>query len=84
MLKLWTANKKDKQEEEEFKQRLRECSDVLDRLQEICKQKQESSTSQMRDKTKFSNSAWTHEMANQLGYQRALEELVQLLEIRND
>lgn len=83
-MKTWTSNLQDQQRRREFEARLLECQDVLDRLKEICETKQNSSTREMRNKTKFSNSSWTHEMAGELGYQRALEELIELLEIKHD
>ena len=56
----------------------------MERLQGICKEKIESSNKGMRKSTNLFDPSWTHYVAGELGYQRALEELIELTEVTKD
>lgn len=80
----WFTKLKTEPERAEFRARMEECRDVLDRLREMCESKQEESLKRLRDKKSHDKPDWACYLAHELGYQSALEELINLLGNNND
>ena len=81
IVSTWTANVEDKDEMEAL---VKESRRVLERLEEILSKKQQASIEEMKKTSNFSDTEWTHKMANELGYQRALDEVINLTRIKTD
>jgi len=82
MLQSWTSHIKDKELKEDFRLEIIASRRVLKRLSQLIENKQSSSVTGMKKKTNFKDPNWTHSMADSLGYQRAIDEIQELLEVK--
>lgn len=78
----WTSHLSSAEDKKEMESRVIEARFILERLDDVVKRKMEASIKEMRKTSNFSDASWTHEMANELGYQRALEELLTIIRIK--
>lgn len=67
------------EEKEELKRELLAARIALKRLETILKNKIDTSASEIRKETHFDNPSWTHKLASTLGYERALQEVINLI-----
>ena len=82
MLKIWTDHLPE-EEKEEFTYEIRASSKVLHRLEEIVKQKQELSNKAMRKGSFLERINLKESIHNELGYQRAMDDILTTLKDRN-
>ena len=78
MKTVWTASVKDRQVKEDIKASFKASTVVRRRLKEMCQGKVESSFSLSKDSYDCPN--WTYKQADTVGYQRALKEIMSLLD----
>ena len=67
------------EEREEFKGRLQDAEYVLSILEKILRDKYDESMSRMRDRRRYGSSNWSHSMADEMGTQRTLESIINLI-----
>lgn len=79
----WHAHTTTQSETDEIKALVFEARQVLERLDVILEGKIGSAYKEMRKTSNFSDPAWTHKMADQLGYCRALDEIKTLITIKH-
>jgi len=72
----WTANIKDKKEKEEFVKYVHGSSGVLERLEDILDSKVNASRPTLKD---YELASWPYYEADRNGYNRALEEILELI-----
>lgn len=77
----WTSHLSE-DEKEEFAAKVANAEDVLERAISLIERKISDNAASMRKDTNFASSAWTHQMADNLGYERALSELINLLKVK--
>ena len=77
MLTLWFQHLKDPLQQAQFKKDVELSEKVLDRLKQICytKVKVESKISD------YDSPAWAYRQADLLGYNRALNEIIELISL---
>ena len=69
-------------ESNEMKALVHESRRVLERLEQLLDDKMNAAYKDMRKSSNFEDAAWTHKMADQLGYCRALDEIKALIKIK--
>lgn len=79
MKSIWFQHLKDKQEQENFKEYVRNSKDLLDRLTDLCynyiKDAEKSSPND------YDSPAWAYRQADKIGYIRALKQIIELTKI---
>lgn len=70
-----------REEAENYKQYLIHNKELLDRVVGILKNKLQTSVNDMRSQVAYDKSTWPFYQADQLGYQRALAEMVSILSL---
>lgn len=78
---LWTKNREGL-DAVAFGERVVNSHDVLFRLQEILKDKISDARQSQLSSSSFDKPSWAYKQADLNGYQRALEEITHLIEIR--
>lgn len=68
-------------EVEKYKQYLIHNKELLDRIVGILKNKVQTSSNEMRSQVAYDKASWPYYQADQLGYQRALTEMVNILSL---
>ena len=81
VLKTWTANLSP-EEEKEFAIKLREASDVFERLSSILDQRVKSLVSKQISSNTYDSPSWAYIQADAIGYQRAIQEVLELIKER--
>jgi len=81
IVSAWTVGV---EEPEEMEALVKESWRVLERLESMIDRKQETSVSEMKKTSNFTDTQWTYKMANELGYQRALDEIKNIIRIKTD
>ncbi len=72
----WTKGINDPEEKREAQRRIIQCRDVLDKLYDMLELKQIGSA-----KVDYDSPSWSHKQADTLGYNRALTEVMNLIDI---
>ncbi len=80
---LWHTHTKDKTQKDEIKALVFEARLILERLDKVLDDKIEACYRDMRKTSNFEDASWTHKMADQLGYCRALDEIKTLIKIKH-
>lgn len=78
MKTLWTAGL-GKEETVDVRQNFKEALVLRKRLSEILEKKQETSVRESRSKEGYDSPNWAYLQADRRGYERALQEIVDLL-----
>ncbi len=76
----WTQGTKDKERNDEIRQSFKASVVMRKRLIEILRRKQEESIRASRQEDAYENPNWAYKQADARGYERALEEVISLLE----
>lgn len=72
-----------KEEREAFAERVLASRDVLDRFEEIFEQRLSESARGMRSKKFYeTQGSYSHRVADNLGYERALQEILDILKVK--
>lgn len=69
----WTSHLKDPEEKKEFKEGVLRSEWLLERIVEYCEGKIEHNKP---GKPNYENGSWSHEMADHIGYERALQDII--------
>ena len=81
MNRRWLASATSKEETEELKIVVLSSKRALGLLESILLEKIEGSHKELLEKANYDKPAWSENVADLLGYQRALNEVKQLLEV---
>lgn len=76
---IWTQHLKTPEERAKFRQTVQNSRFVLDRLIEICYNIKDEAAKSSKDDYKLT--AWPYYQADKLGYQRALTEIIEILQL---
>lgn len=68
---------------QEMKNLVFEARKVLEKLEDILSSKKKASFDSMKNLSNYEAAAWSEKMADQLGYQRALDEVSSIIKITN-
>lgn len=79
MRTTWTKHLKDEKQRKNFENLVRNSTDIRNRLAQIIKEKQ-----RIANHSDFTNPAWAYEQAKDLGYNMALKELLDLVELKGE
>lgn len=77
MKTIWTKGL-DTEQQARMKSAFKSSTEVRERLSKICQEKVASAMS--TNKNQYDGSSWPYEQADAIGYRRALEEIISLLE----
>lgn len=80
MIKQWVTHLA-KEDQEEFKQRILLAEPVLTRLSNILDQKLNTTVNDTLRVSSYSSPTWAYEQADHIGYSRALQEVITLLNL---
>lgn len=72
----WVSHLPTEEQKEPFRQRLRTSQDIFDRLVQILSDKDKVSKANIID---FTTPSWAEKCAYELGYQKAIKEITDLL-----
>lgn len=77
----WTKHLKSQKDKDEFKQVVVASHQVLERLEQILKEKEEESIKEIVSRDSYKYHAWSEYQADKLGYLRALRDLGEIVKI---
>lgn len=80
MYRIWTDHLP-REDKPDFELEVKVSRKVLTRLNTILQHKMDNSLKALRSKPFFKNESYYHKLATELGYQRALEEIMELLKV---
>lgn len=69
-----------KDQQEDFKKQIRSATDVLERLAQILQEKQ----TEVVLSTDYDNPSWAYKQADRNGYDRALTEVINLINVKDN
>ena len=76
---LWIKHLKNKKEKEEFKGSVIRSDFLLERIRVFCKQRVDESKP---NKVSYKTGSWAYEMADHIGYERAMNEVMNFCTIK--
>lgn len=79
MIPNWTHHLKDPEEKKRFRQYLYQSRGLLDRLETILKQMEESTTNQELDLSSYESPSWAARQADLNGYRRCIRDVQKLI-----
>lgn len=79
MITAWTKHLKSEEDVQRFKKRLQSSSDVIERIQELMKEDEESLNNREVSPKVYDLSNWDYRQADANGYRRCLREYQKLL-----
>jgi len=79
-MKLSWFNNLPKDKQEDFKKQVRSARDVLERLEQILQEKK----TEVVLSTDYDNPSWAFRQADRNGYDRALTEVINLINMKED
>jgi viroplasmin and RNaseH domain-containing protein len=80
----WTSHLKDETEKEEFQKRLTQSRDLFRRLGSMASGLKRSNHRTKISKTSYENPNWAYLQADSVGYERALNEILEYLNFSKD
>ncbi len=84
VLSLTILKQFDKDKHEEITSRFLENEDLINAVKTAINEKISDSFSRMTATSSYNNPSWAYYQADQLGYQRALKELIDLISIKQE
>lgn len=82
MNSLLTRHLKEKQAKDKFKERLQHNKDLLDVFSDLVTKKLEASKNGQQAEGGYDSPAWAYKQADYIGEQRALNEVLALLQLK--
>jgi hypothetical protein len=84
MISAWTKHLKTEDEKTRFKNEVLGSKRVLQRLQDLLKEVEDSADSIENDPTKYDSPGWAYRQADRNGFRRALKAVNKLITVDHD
>lgn len=81
MHQYWFKTFKTVEEKDKFKEYLSNCGNILDKVKDFCTDKY--NTVDNPSNVDYNTSQWAYQMADSIGYKRALKEILELVTINS-